>query len=168
MKNPISLIVAILLVAVIALTACGQQSAGDTSPTETPQGTLPDSIFSSAPATEASTAGSTPTEGSESTEASTAPDENPTTGGSNATQTTEPQSTQGASKPEEPDDTMDYETFQAMTPAEQQEFQASFPSIADFFAWYNAAKEQYEQENPLIEIGGNGQVDMGQLGGAKG
>ena len=63
---------------------------------------------------------------------------------------------------------MDYETFQAMTPAEQQEFQASFPSIADFFAWYNAAKEQYEQENPPIEIGGNGQVDMGQLGGAKG
>lgn len=170
MKNPISLIVAILLVMVIALTACSQQPVGNTSPSETQQGALTDSIFDSNPTAGSTSAdSSTPTESSGATEASTVPDETTASGGNNTTEgTATTQPTQGTTDPEEPNASMDYETFQAMTPAQQQQYQESFPSIADFFAWYNAAKEAYEQSNPPIEVGGNGQVDMGQLGGGNG
>ena len=56
---------------------------------------------------------------------------------------------------------MTYEQFQAMTGAEQRAHQDSFANLDDFFEWYNAAKETYEKENPSIEIGGNGEVDLG-------
>ena len=56
-----------------------------------------------------------------------------------------------------------YEQFQAMTGAEQFAYQSSFADLDAFFAWYNAAKETYEKENPSIEIGGDGVVDMEDL-----
>ena len=58
---------------------------------------------------------------------------------------------------------LDYETFKAMTGAEQMAYQNSFPSLDAFFDWYMAAKEAYEQANPPIEIGGSGVVDMSTL-----
>ena len=43
----------------------------------------------------------------------------------------------------------------------------SFDSVADFFAWYNAAKDEYEKQNPSVEIGG-GSIDLGDIIGGKG
>ena len=50
-----------------------------------------------------------------------------------------------------------------MTGAEQRAFQESFEDLDAFFAWFNAAKEAHEKENPSIEIGGSGEVDLGGL-----
>ena len=69
------------------------------------------------------------------------------------------QATQPSSAPKDPVK-MDYQTFQSMTGAEQRAFQDSFESIEAFFAWYNAAKEAYEKENPPIEVGGDGVVTL--------
>lgn len=78
-----------------------------------------------------------------------------------STQATQPstQATQPSSAPKDPVK-MDYQTFQSMTGAEQRAFQDSFESIEAFFAWYNAAKEAYEKENPSIEVGGDGVVTL--------
>ena len=45
----------------------------------------------------------------------------------------------------------------------------SFGSAAEFFAWYNKAKAEHEEENPPIEIGGDGTIDLNEnLNGANG
>ena len=59
-------------------------------------------------------------------------------------------------------DLMDYEKFLNMTSAEQQKYVESFSDIDAFFAWYNAAKEAYEKENPPISIG-NGEINIGDI-----
>lgn len=76
--------------------------------------------------------------------------------------------TQPATKPAGPNTSLTYEEFHAMTGAEQRAHQESFANLDDFFDWYNAAKETYEKENPSIEIGGNGEVDLGGLTGGNG
>ena len=58
---------------------------------------------------------------------------------------------------------MNYESFQDMAPAQQQAYMESFDSIDAFFEWYNAAKEQYEKDHPSIEVGGNGSVDLDEV-----
>ena len=62
--------------------------------------------------------------------------------------------------PPDPGEGVDYQTFLAMTGAEQRAFQDSFPSVDAFFAWYNAAKAAHEQANPPIEIDGSGTVTL--------
>lgn len=61
-----------------------------------------------------------------------------------------------------------YEEYHAMTPEAQQKFFNKFESVEAFFVWYNAAKAKYEKDNAAIEIGGGGQIDLGEvIGGGK-
>lgn len=62
--------------------------------------------------------------------------------------------------PTEPDLTMGYEQFMALSGAEQREFMESFDSMEAFFDWYNAVKEQYEKDHPAIDVG-DGVFDFG-------
>lgn len=64
-------------------------------------------------------------------------------------------------------DEMDYRTFQDMTPDQQQAYMESFPSIDEFFDWYEQAKKEYEEANPPIEVG-DGNIDLGDLPGGNG
>lgn len=92
---------------------------------------------------------------------------------------TEPKATEPkATEPSEPDETIDatqsvekvpsdsslmeYKKFQNLSPSEQQKYVESFSSIEAFFSWYNAAKEEYENANPAIEVG-SGTVDIGAI-----
>lgn len=61
-----------------------------------------------------------------------------------------------------PQELSDYEKFHALSPAEQQEFVESFASIDAFFEWYNAAQEEYERNNPSIDVG-SGPIDLSKL-----
>ena len=59
-----------------------------------------------------------------------------------------------------------YEQFLAMSGAERQAFQESFPSLPDFFAWLSEARAAYEEEQakrPTYD----GSVDLGDLIGGK-
>ena len=49
----------------------------------------------------------------------------------------------------------DYETYLAMSGEEQQAFVESFDSMEAFFAWFTAAKEEYESTHQDIEINGD-------------
>lgn len=49
-----------------------------------------------------------------------------------------------------------YDVYHAMSAEEQEEYFNSFASPAEFFAWYNAAKDKFIEENPGIEIGPDG------------
>lgn len=57
---------------------------------------------------------------------------------------------------------LDYATYKAMKPSEQQAYMESFNDMDAFFDWYNAAKDKYEKENPSIEIDG-GIVDLDSI-----
>ena len=58
-----------------------------------------------------------------------------------------------------------YETYIAMTGAQQQAFIDQFASVEEFVKWYNASKAKYEAEHPDIEIGGDTVIDGSQLMG---
>ncbi len=62
---------------------------------------------------------------------------------------------------------MTYEAYQALDGTAQQRFFESFSNPADFFAWLNKAKAEYEAANPSVEIGGNGNIDIGELLGGQ-
>lgn len=66
-----------------------------------------------------------------------------------------------ATAPNTAPEEMTYEAFTALTPEEQRLYQASFKDLDAFFAWYSAAKEKYEQENPPIDI--DGPINLGKL-----
>lgn len=51
--------------------------------------------------------------------------------------------------------------FLAMSPADQQAYMESYENITDFLEWYRMAEEQYKAEQPNIEIGGNGDINIG-------
>jgi len=51
-----------------------------------------------------------------------------------------------------------------MTGKQQQAHLESFDSINDFFAWYNKAKKEYEENRETIDIG-NGTIDLGEIAG---
>ena len=50
-----------------------------------------------------------------------------------------------------------------MTAAEQQAYFNTYKNPSDFFAWYNAAKAEYEASQERIEIGAGGTIDLGEL-----
>ena len=58
--------------------------------------------------------------------------------------------------------TLTYEEYIAMSAEEQKAYYDSFPTYHDFFAWYNAAKAEYEavHGNPLLPDDGEGDVDV--------
>lgn len=104
------------------------------------------------------TSGNTSTAPAASSAPSTAPS-------ASSAPTTAPGGTQGSSGTDSSNGEVTYEAYQAMDGTQQKEFYDSFDSVEAFFAWYNAAKEKYEAEHPAIEIGGDGVVDVGGLGG---
>ena len=58
----------------------------------------------------------------------------------------------------------EYEKYMNMSEAEQQAYFNSYADPADFFAWYNKAKEKYEQSRDVIEVGPDATIDLGKLG----
>ena len=58
-------------------------------------------------------------------------------------------------------DEVTYESYQAMTGEEQMAFMESFESMEAFFAWFNAVKEEYEEN--LIVIDGSTPIDLEEL-----
>lgn len=64
-----------------------------------------------------------------------------------------------------PDTSVTYEQYNAMSGDEQQEFIDSFGSVAKFMVWYNEAKAEYEEAHPDIEIGGDTVIDGSQISG---
>lgn len=54
-----------------------------------------------------------------------------------------------------------FEQYLALSEAEQEKFVASFPSLRDFMDWWNAAKAQQEEEEPIILDGDV--IDLGQF-----
>ena len=61
----------------------------------------------------------------------------------------------------------EYEWYNALSGEEQMAFMETFDSMAAFFDWYNAAKAEYEQLHPSIDIG-DGNIDLGDLIGGNG
>ena len=55
----------------------------------------------------------------------------------------------------------EYEKYELMTPEEQQAYYESFDSPEDFFAWYNAAREAYEEANRGVDVEGE-TIDLGK------
>lgn len=73
-----------------------------------------------------------------------------------------PSSTPTPTLPPAGSDEVDYEAFQAMSPAQQQAHMESFADLDQFFDWYNAEKEKYEKEHPSIEVDG-GSIDLDKI-----
>lgn len=57
---------------------------------------------------------------------------------------------------------MTYEQYNALSAEEQEEYFNSFKSVEDFFAWYNKAKQEYEANQNYTEIGGDGNINIGE------
>lgn len=73
--------------------------------------------------------------------------------------TEEPETTFEETAAEEPTPDVELPTFEAyyaMSSTEQEAFYLSFANPADFFAWYNAARDQYLEENPGVDLGPGG------------
>ena len=68
--------------------------------------------------------------------------------------------TEVPTEPEEGDTVTAYEWYLSLSGPEQQAFFASFANPAEFFAWLNNAKAEYEALHPDVEIG-DGNVDLG-------
>lgn len=151
MKKTILVTVAVLLLASLMLTACGQTS--DTPTPTTEPGGLQDSIFDNP-----SSGASNPTV--PSSEGSSIPTTTPTTPSGSV----EPTTPTTPTTPELDISTMDYESYQALSGEDQQKFMDSFKNIEDFFGWYYAAKDEYEMNHPSIDVG-DGEVDMEEVTG---
>ena len=57
-----------------------------------------------------------------------------------------------------------YEQYNALSAEEQEEYFNSFDTIDDFFAWYNQAKQEYEDSQEYIEIGDGSDITIGESG----
>ena len=55
-----------------------------------------------------------------------------------------------------------YEEYNALSAEEQEAYFNSFDTIEDFFAWYNKAKAEYEADQDYIEVGGDGNLNIGE------
>lgn len=55
----------------------------------------------------------------------------------------------------DPSQMTEFERYNAMSGAQQQEYMESFASIEAFFAWYNNAKAEHEALNPPVIIDGS-------------
>lgn len=56
-----------------------------------------------------------------------------------------------------------WEQYEAMSAEEQYKFFQSFSDPADFFAWREKAKADYDKAHPTIEVGKDGTIDIGDL-----
>ena len=83
----------------------------------------------------------------------------PTTGESHPTRPVTP--APPATQPQVP--MLSYEEYLNMTPQEQQDHYLTFPSITEYMAWLDAAKQAYEDSLDRIEIEGDGNLDIGDI-----
>ena len=60
------------------------------------------------------------------------------------------------------DGLLSYEEFWGLSGNKQKDYYDSFDSAEDFFAWYNAAKAEYEAKHPGIDAD-DGEIDLGEL-----
>ena len=63
--------------------------------------------------------------------------------------------------------TMTYEQYNELSAEEQEAFFNSFETVDDFFTWYNKAKQEYENNQDYIEIGGDQDINIGEMGKEK-
>lgn len=111
--------------------------------------------------------------GSESSSSSSVPSENISGSGNNSGNTGSNSGSGNTSSGPSVEDvlgdgTVTYEEYISMSGSEQQKYFESFESPEAFFAWYNDAKAKYEAENPSIEIGGDEEIDLGDIIGGNG
>ena len=59
---------------------------------------------------------------------------------------------------------MTYEQYNALSATEQEAFYNSFDTVEDFFAWYNQAKQEYENNQNYIDAGGKPEINFGDGG----
>ena len=59
---------------------------------------------------------------------------------------------------------MTYEQYNALSAEEQEEYFNSFDTVEEFFAWYNQAKQEYENNQDYIDVGGNNDINVGETG----
>ena len=107
------------------------------------------------------------TEPEQPSEAETTPEETVEEPTEPAMEPTEPSAepTEGEEEVTEPTESgnsgiTSYEAYLNMTGDQQRAFMESFDSIEAFFVWLNAAKAEYEAQNPGADIG-DGSIDLG-------
>ena len=59
-------------------------------------------------------------------------------------------------------DNTTYEQYNAMSAEEQEKFFYMFDTVEEFFVWYNKAKKEYEANQDYTEIGGDGNINIGE------
>jgi hypothetical protein len=70
---------------------------------------------------------------------------------------TEPEYSFDPSKP------LTYEEYLALSAQAQEAYGRSFSNPLDFFTWLEQAKAEYDAKNPSIEVGGDGNIDIGDI-----
>lgn len=110
-----------------------------------------------------------PKEGTEQTETVTKPveTEEETVGTETATEPTTAPETENTEPSGPAVQITEYEWYHALSGEEQMAYMESFGSMDAFFAWYNAAKAEYEESRPSIDVG-SGNIDLGDLIGGNG
>lgn len=166
------------LVLVCTLAACRVGGGESTAPVPSEQGQMP---------VETVPAASTPdvveveewTEPEQTQPMTTEPiresDEEPAADGDSAsaeenttvpTETTEPKTDGehevGSTEPQT--GALSYAEYLAMSPAEQQAYYESFPTLEEFIAWHNAAQAEYEEEHDIPVV--TGPIDIGDYMGS--
>lgn len=58
----------------------------------------------------------------------------------------------------------EYERYMNMSAEDQEAYFNSFDSPAEFFDWYNKAKQEYEESRDVIEVGPDATIDLGDIG----
>lgn len=88
----------------------------------------------------------------------------PSTGNGSSSSSSSSSASSSGSNADEDDGTVTYEEYIAMSGEEQQNFYNTFAKPEDFFAWYNAAKAEYDANQNYIEV--DGEIDIGDyIGG---
>lgn len=59
--------------------------------------------------------------------------------------------------------TLTYEQYMAMSGADQKKIIDLFSTPEDFLKWFKAVEAQYKAEHPDIEIGGDGNINAGEI-----
>lgn len=178
----LAVLLAIFLITLISFMGKGTEEKSATEPTTEPVATteeptteateevtipgLEDSIFEDEPeeTTEATAETTVPNATQPKPTEPKATEPKPTEPKATEPKPTEPKPTEPAPTESRPSDSglTEYEKFQNLSPAEQQEYMESFSDIEAFFTWYNSAKEEYEKANPPIEVDG-GTIDIGAI-----
>lgn len=63
----------------------------------------------------------------------------------------------------DPSKPLTYEEYIALSAEAQEAYGRTFSNPLDFFIWLEQAKAEYDAKNPSIEVGGDGNIDIGDL-----